>query len=119
MTPQVAEREGLLLEAPDHTDSWQQDLLQAGEEALGNDAGAVVIRLARREPQIVSRVYRAENYEDTTELRRVAVRRSTQLLNGDQSGWAYYVAIRYATGRVVIWTDMHSILIEEGTDHDH
>jgi hypothetical protein len=93
------------------SDTWQHDLLRAGAEALP-DPGAVVVRLGADGPQVVSRVYRTEDYRTTRELRRVAVRRSTQLLNGDQEGRNHYVAIRYATGQVVIWTGMHSILVE-------
>jgi len=102
----------------ERTDSWQHDLLEAGIEALP-DPGAVVIRLVADGPQVASRIYRTEDYKTTRDLRRVAVRRATQLLNEDREGRNYYVAIRYPSGQVVVWTGMHGILIEGGTNHDH
>lgn len=75
-----------------------------------------MVRLTREGPEVVSRVYRAADYESTIHLRRVAVRRSTHLFNQDSEGWNYYVVIRYASGEVVAWTGMHGILIEREAD---
>lgn len=112
------------LEVPmqaERTDSWQDDVLDAGAEKL-DAAGAVVVRLTTDGPQVVSRVYSTDDYETpsneaaTSKLRRVAVRRATQLLNQDHGGWNYYVVIRYASGQLVAWTGMHSILCERDGD---
>lgn len=91
---------------------WHTQILNAGASAL-EGPGAVVVRYTNEGPQIVSRAYNADDYETTVELRRVAVRRSTQLLNDDTQGWNHYVVARYATGKVVVWTGMHSILCEQ------
>lgn len=94
--------------APEH---WHVEILDATIATL-REPGAVVVRLTREGPHVVSRVYRAADYKTTTDLRRVAVRRSTQLLNQDSGGWNYYVVIRYASGEIVAWTGMHSFLCE-------
>jgi hypothetical protein len=95
------------------SEHWHVEILDA-TVAILREPGAVVVRHTNTGPQVVSRVYNADDYKDTTELRRVAVRRSTQLLNEDRDGWNYYVVIRYAGGEVVVWTGMHSILCERG-----
>lgn len=99
----------------ERTRYWQDEVLDTGAEALG-DPGAVVVRLTRDSAEVVSRVYDVADYDTTTDLRRVAIRRSTQLLNGDHEGWNYYVVIRYVTGQIVVWTGMHSILTERDGD---
>lgn len=90
---------------------WHVQILNAGAEAL-IDPGAVVVRFTNEGPEVVSRQYRIADYATTTDLRRVAVRRATQLLNEDRDGWNYYVVVRYASGQVVAWSGMHSILAE-------
>ena len=91
---------------------WRQGVIDAARETL-TEPGAVVVRLNRLQPEVVSRLYRLADYADTRELRRVAVRRSTQLLNADREGWNYYAVIRYpGAGGYVAWTGMHSILTE-------
>jgi hypothetical protein len=91
---------------------WRQGIIDAARAPL-TEPGAVVVRLNREGPEVVSRVYRLADYDGTVALRRVAIRRATQLLNADQEGWNYYAVVRYPEGAgFVAWTGMHSILAE-------
>ena len=88
---------------------WRQAIAEVGDYAL-TETGAVIVRLDRDGPHVVSRVYFAADYKDTTTLRRVAITRCTRIMNSDHEGWNHYVVIRYKTGELVVWTGMHSIL---------